>query len=329
MAGYAYADGVFTFEGAVSVETDGARCAPWRIPHETRDFYPTLKDGVARASSGVRLVFTTDSSGLSIALPESMPAMRLDLYVDGEFVETVSAGEGARSVEFQPLAAGDKDVVIWLPTGVQFAMERLVVDDGSTVSKTAAAAPRWVHYGSSISHANAAHSPSRTWPAITARRLGLHLTSLGFSGNCVLETMMARLIRDLPADYITLKLGINCHGGALSARTFGPAAAGLVQTVREKHPVTPIAVVSPIISPPREDTKGGSGLTLNEMRGILAGVVDACRSYGDSNVHYVDGRKVFGEPELEFLPDELHPSGDGQAPMAENFVREVFGIIGN
>jgi hypothetical protein len=81
------------------------------------------------------------------------------------------------------------------------------------------------------------------------RRRGLHLTSLGFGGQCHLDAMMGRVIADLPADYITLKLGINTIGGSHSARTYPAAIVGLVQIIRDKHPDTPMALVSPRASP--------------------------------------------------------------------------------
>ena len=67
--------------------------------------------------------------------------------------------------------------------------------------------------------------------------------------------MIARMIRDLPADFLSMKVGINIQGGnTLNERTFRAAIIGFVQIVREKHPDTPFAVISPIYSPPRETT---------------------------------------------------------------------------
>ena len=57
------------------------------------------------------------------------------------------------------------------------------------------------------------------------------------------------MIRDLPADAIGLKLGINMTSGSVSDRTCRALAIGLIKTIRDGHPDTPLAVVSPICHP--------------------------------------------------------------------------------
>jgi hypothetical protein len=55
---------------------------------------------------------------------------------------------------------------------------------------------------------------------------------------------VARMIRDEPADIISLKLGINLHNmTSATHRTFAPMALGFIQTIREGHPITPILII--------------------------------------------------------------------------------------
>jgi lysophospholipase L1-like esterase len=251
--------------------------------------------------------------------------LRLDLFVDGQPTDELSLEAGTTNASFKSLGGDWKRVEIFLDQGQPFNLQNVVVDDGAAIKKTLVTQKRWVTYGSSITHAGSAKRPSQIWPTLVAQKLDLHLTTFGFSGNCQSEPMIGRIIRDMPADFITLKLGINSHGGALSARTFGSNVIGLIQIIREKHQETPMALISPIYSPPRESEKGGSGLSLQDMREIHEGIAASCLKYGDRNLYYVDGLKVFGPDELKYLPDELHPDADGQFVMAENFVREVFG----
>ena len=143
-----------------------------------------------------------------------------------------------------------------------------------------------------------------------------------------MRPMTARMIRDLPADYISLKLGINVYGSAtLERRTFKPAIIGMVQIIREKHPDTPIAVISPVISPPRETTENAVGFTLQAMRAevedTVRRIVDVC---GDTNIHYFDGRDLLGEAEADekHLPGDLHPSPAGADLIAHRFIDMVF-----
>jgi hypothetical protein len=148
-----------------------------------------------------------------------------------------------------------------------------------------------------------------------------------------MDPLVARAMAALPADRLTLKLGINVHTSqTLRDRTFAPLAHGFIVTLRDKHPTTPITVISPILSPEREDSPvsnmpalyfGGDplmgDLTLNQVRGILQDVVEAHRVRGDTAIDYLDGRELFGEADVEHLPDGLHPSTEGYALMGERF----------
>ena len=157
-----------------------------------------------------------------------------------------------------------------------------------------------------------------------AREQGLNLTCLGYGGQCHLDPMVARMIRDLPADFLSMKVGINIYGsGSLNARSFGPAIIGFVHIVREKHPDTPFAVISPIFSPPRESTLNSAGFTLAAMREEVAEAVQALKASGDRNIHYIDGLDLFGSEHADMLPDDLHPDAQGYKVLAQNFSRKV------
>jgi hypothetical protein len=58
---------------------------------------------------------------------------------------------------------------------------------------------------------------------VTARLAGVDLENLAFAGQCKLDQHVARTIRDLPSDAISLKLGINVvNGDTIRERTFIP-----------------------------------------------------------------------------------------------------------
>tara|TARA_Y100000031_G_C7872520_1_gene227018 strand:- start:10 stop:438 length:429 start_codon:yes stop_codon:yes gene_type:complete len=136
--------------------------------------------------------------------------------------------------------------------------------------------------------------------------------------------MLARMIRDLSADFLSMKVGINIQGSeSLNVRTFKPAIIGFASIVREKHPNTPFAVISPIFSPPRETTRNSVGFSLSDMREEVTDAVELLKAQGDSNIHYVDGLKIFGPEYVDMLPDELHPDAKGYEVLARSFVDEV------
>ena len=121
-----------------------------------------------------------------------------------------------------------------------------------------------------------------------------------------MDPMVGRMIRDLPADYIGLKIGINMMGAAsASDRTFRALAIGLIQTIRDGHPNTPLALVSPICHPPNETTQSAAGMTLQLMRQRLAEACDVLRTHGDANLHYVDGLSVMGPDDVGLYIDGI------------------------
>lgn len=324
---YHHSDNVFFFEGCVSLETVGKLVSPWRIPYRKRDFFPFLKDGVAHDTPGVRLCFSSDTTKLQIKFIEKSAdplPIRLDVFINDTPFKEVDLTEKNMVLELEA-PEGMNDFVIYLPTDRPIWLDSISIDDEADIITTRRPShPRWLHYGSSISQASCAR-PTKSWTVQVARALKLNMRSFGFNGNCLSEPMMGRLIRDLRADVITLKLGINSHGGALSERTFASNVIGLIQIIREKHPKVPIGIISPIYSPPRESEKGGSGLSLEDMRETLEGIVETCKKYGDDNIYYTSGLDIFGKKDIEFLPDELHPDDDGgQDVMANNFIKHVF-----
>jgi len=318
-------------EGFISLQRDGDQLQPWRLPVDQLPLYPpaALAEKAA-APSGVRLRFVTDSRTVTLAVEPATDPRPFDLVVDEGEPITATAEPVDGEVRFEDLPPGTKRIELWLGHRLPVRLRALGLDEAATVEPVEDGRPRWVHYGSSISHGGSAGTPTRTWPATVARLRRLHLTNLGFGGNCHLEPMLARLIRDLPADAITLKVGINIQGAcSLSERTFVPALIGFVRTIRERHPRTPIGVISPIYSPPRETQENPVGLSLVKMREQLADAVARLRGCGDEHVHYFDGLAMFGPGDAPgHLPDDLHPNDAGYAILAGHVAERVMPRLG-
>jgi len=313
-----------TWQGAVSLQRTDDWVMPWRIPFEEAGLFPPLAlQERAAGAAGVRVAFRSDTTAVAGWVVPQMEEALIDLYYDGVMQGSVSVAATDR-FSFDGLPGGDKLMELWFPQYAEFRMRSLELDDGASVVSYDDDKPRWITYGSSITHCKAAESPSMTWPAIVAREHGLSLTCLGYGGNCHLEPMIAMMIRDLPAEFISLKAGINIYSGAsLGIRTFRAALIGFVKIVREGHPNTPLAVASPIVSPARERTENEVGLTLEVIRDEVGAAVDDLRAHGDRNVHYVSGLNLFGNELVHLLSDGVHPDAEGYKRLAQNFSREV------
>jgi hypothetical protein len=216
-------------------------------------------------------------------------------------------------IRFDGLPSGRKHVEVWLAQNASCDAARTPRRRRSHDRVAAVRRRRWVHYGSSISHCMEAEHPTGTWPAVVARSSDVDLYSLGLAGQCQLDQFAARTIRDLPADLISLKLGINVvNADSMRERAFVPAVHGLLDTIRDGHPDAPIVVISPIICPTAEDHPGptlpneegtfdvierpdelGPGaLSLSRIRELLELVVAQRTQAGDERLHYLHGHAV-------------------------------------
>ena len=252
--------------------------------------------------------------------------------------------EGEDSVaEFNlPETGSPRLVQIWLPQNCPIELISIEANDEWQSADTSHQ-PLWLHYGSSISHCEDADGPLGVWPVAAARALGLAVYNLSLGGCANLEQFAARTIRDMTAKLISLKLGINVvNNASYTARTFGPAVHGFIDTIRDAHKTTPILVISPVSCPAHEDNPGPSETSLDGMvqgqpfsrhswigeltlRGIreILGELVAVRAATDPNIHYLDGLQLFNHEEALTMPDGIHPDASGYRTIAANFVERV------
>ncbi|WP_193610369.1 SGNH/GDSL hydrolase family protein [Nocardioides lijunqiniae] len=362
--------------GAVEVERTPRGLRPHRLPAPAlaQAADPQLT-GAEEQPSGVRLAFRTAATAVEL---DVVPTKReyvgapprpdgvFDLVVDGSLVDRATAAGGdvvtidmttgavehregePVTLRFADLGSQPKDVEIWLPHDEATLLVDLRADAPLEAAATSGR-PVWVHHGSSISHGSNAAHPTGTWPAVAARLAGVELVNLGFGGSALLDQLVARTIRDLPADLVSVKIGINLvNTDVMRLRAFRTAVHGFLDTVRDGHPATPLLVVSPILCPIHEQVPGptamdASGLadgvlrftatgdpadvaagklTLEVIRAELARIV-AERSATDPHLHLLDGRELYGEQDHAELPlpDDLHPDAASHERMGERFAR--------
>ncbi len=312
-----------TWQGAVSLQKTEDWVMPWRTPHPEHVLFPEPLLERSAMPAGVRISFRSNTTQVSGNIVPQNENGILDLCCDGEQIDSIDLKQ-KENFAFTGLADGEKLIELWLPQFGRFQLRSLEIDDGATLETFTDTRPRWITYGSSITQCRAAASPTQTWPAVVAQTHGLNLTCLGYGGQCHLDAMVARMIRDLPADYISMCLGINIQGASsLGPRAFRPAIIGAVQIIREKHPDIPIALMSPICCPPREDNPNTVGFHLKRMREEVQAAAEALQAHGDTQIHYVDGLSVFGADFVHLLPDDLHPDAEGYRVMGKNFVNVV------
>ncbi|MGD9958084.1 GDSL-type esterase/lipase family protein [Nocardioides sp.] len=366
-------------QGCLETEQTEAGLLPHRLPAWARAQSSDPQLAMVEAQpSGVRLAFGTRATRIEL---DTLPTKRVyagapprpdgvyDLLVNGRLAGqgSVAGGStmtldmmtGSMTIEagppgtvcFDGLEGDLKDVEIWLPHDETTELVALRTD-----APVEPAAPNrrrtWLHHGSSISHGSNATSPTGTWPAVAARLGEAALHNLGFGGGALLDPFVARVLRDTPADLISVKLGINLvNTDLMRLRAFGPAVHGYLDTIREGHPETPLLVISPILCPIHENTPGPAApdlaafaegrlafvatgdpdevargkLTLSVIRAELARIVEQ-RAVEDKHLFYLDGRRLYGDADTEELPlpDRLHPDPATHRRIGERFAALAF-----
>ena len=364
--------------GARELEPTAHGLLPHRLPGWARAQCADAQLAMAESQpAGCRLVFRTQSTMIELDALRTRAAYRgmpmrpdgvYDLLIDGRLAAQASltggnvlmkdAASGTEellpgapgTIRFADLPDRHKTVEIWLPHNE--TTELIALRSDQQLESCPITRPIWLHHGSSISHGSNALHPTGTWPALAAAGAGVELINLGMGGSALLDPFTARTMRDIPADLISIKIGINVvNADLMRLRAFGPAVHGFLDTIRDGHPTTPIVVVSALYCPIHEDTPGplapdfSSGtmtfvatgdpaetragkLTLSVIRHELAAIVEQ-RSTVDPHLRYLDGLTLYGPDDFSELPlaDNVHPGPQVHQRVGERFVgtiREIF-----
>lgn len=313
---------------SIQYEEDGAQRFERLDP---TGYLPPFTDGLANRAAmaaGIRASWRSSGGTLTIAGAGAQDCAPYDVLVNGELSHRLPAtGAHRHEIVMENLETGSL-VELWLPHFGDFRLQEARFD-GAGVTSAVGQGPRWITYGSSITHCQQADGPTQTWPALVAVRNGWQLGNLGLAGECQLDPIVADTIAQTPVDIISLCVGINSYNAAVfSERSYGPALQGFIKNVRAAHPEVPIVVITPVLSLPREGKVNDVGWTLADYRRATAQVIAAMQEQGDSRLHVIDGAAVLtGQEALERLPDTLHPDTAGYALMADRLAPQLAAFL--
>jgi len=295
---------------------------PWRV---RRDLVATARnphfEARVAAPAGVRAEVITDAKRVELALTPTEVGTEAPLLVDvlfeGRLLERHQLNQSPTATPTTKLHVDlpgrPGHLQVWLPHVSGVVLNEIALVD-ATACDPVPSRPKWVTYGSSITHCISADGPSQTWPALVARELGLELYGLGLAAQCHLDYAIEQTIAKTDADFISLCLGINIYGrGSFDERSLPGAMHGFIARLREAHPEVPLAVISPLTSPPAEEKPNHVGLTLAKIREIVQTVAT-----GFAGVGYISGPDIIGPDEVGayLREDQLHPHARGYEFMA-------------
>lgn len=301
-----------------------------RLPVKPDWEIPTAVDQLSNHTAGGQIRFRTDSKKilLKVELREKsgmyhMPATGqsgFDLYVevDGKQKYLRTARFPIDSLVYQVELFNEEDggmhsftLNFPLYNGVNSVLIGLEYESFVEAPTPFAISGKFVIYGTSITQGGCVARPGMAYSNILSRKLDAEFVNLGFSGNGKGEPELAHLINQIEGtDFIILDYEAN------TSKTIVNSIGPFVDILRDKHPNTPILIMSKIRYS-RESVGSSSYNLLMKNRDFQQNLVEERTIAGDKNIYFLDGSKVLGDDYDECTVDGVHPTDLGSLRIAE------------
>ncbi len=323
-----------TLRGLAWPAEDGGKYA--RLPLRAKDIVRPPVWGLAQCPAGVNVAFKTDSPTLAVRVRNEGIGRMTHMAETGIRGACLLGGAPGRrkawatavppidGKEFAPtffkgLDRRMREFAIYLPLYNGLAsMEVGFCPDAALAPPSPPALPKpVVFYGTSITQGGCASAPGHDFVSALGMKLNLHTINLGFSGNGLGESEVARLVAEIDAAMFVLDYAANASVDSLT-RTL-PEFYGIL---RAAHPTTPILLVSRVCywrmgwNPEQ--------LTFHEdLRDAAIHFYSCARQRGDRNLHFVDGQSLITPGDHGAQVDGVHPTDHGFALMAERLAPAI------
>lgn len=311
----------FSLHGLI-VQEDGAfRRMPWEIAEKVSPKVYALSSH----TSGGRVRFVTNSDRLALrvgferfdarSIMSLQASLGFDVYVeqDGKevfFRSVLPPFDAKNGYENSiPLPEGEKQITLYFPLYNDVKSLSVGLSRGSSLKKAAPyeRTTPILFYGSSITQGACASRPGISYVARIARNLKSDFINLGFAGGCKGERVMSEYLATIPSSVFVLDYDHNSPNPAFLNETH----YGVYKTYREKHPDTPIVLVTRPASNPTNPAVIG-------RRNVVMETYLRAVSEGDQKIFFVDGFELLDDEErMDCTVDGTHPNDYGFYRMAK------------
>ena len=323
----------FDLNGFEWIEKDSVyRRLPVHPDWEIRD----AVDQLANHTAGGQIRFSTNSRRLLIKVKlrersgmYHMPATGqsgFDLYIhNGEtkrYIRTTRFPHDTIQYQVELFNADDQEMrsfILNFPlyNGVNSVLIGIEKDTHIKEPPSLSYPGKFVIYGTSITQGGCVARPGMAYSNILSRRLDAHFVNLGFSGNGRGEPALAHLINQI-SGLTFIILDYEANASKTIVNTINP----FVDILREKHPDTPILIMSKIryasaaVGSPADKS-------LMHNRDFQRNLVEKRNKAGDKNIFFLDGSTVLGEDYDECTVDGVHPTDLGSIRIADALTEAI------
>ena len=156
-----------------------------------------------------------------------------------------------------------------------------------------------IFYGTSITQGATASRPGMAHTNIISRKLDRDVINFGFSGNGRMEQPISKLISESNPIFYVIECMPNMSPDMITSNTIP-----LVDTIRNKHPNTPIILVD-LFNSPLTALNNNIDKSRNEMNNALKTEYEKMIDNGYDNIIYLESRNSLGD-DFEGTVDAVH-----------------------
>ncbi len=281
----------------------------------------------AETSSGVSILFTSDSSKITLnfVVPKQAENRGSDfaLYTGRKLIQEFSFKKTQPIViSFDNPSPGNETTYeLVLPSFSNPILQNFIIDDKSSLkADKSKQKKKYLAIGDSISHGVGQDSKSyKTYPFLLSKRLDLQIYNLAVGGGKISPALSKRLKDFNNVKLMTILIGYNdLKFQSKTVNQYIEAYDQFLNEARSAHPHTKIVCISLLYTKTKESPK--TKITPDEYRVALEQLVAQKRQEGDKNLHFVAGDSITSVKNLRpDSPDPVHLGIYG----ASNFAREL------
>ena len=177
-----------------------------------------------------------------------------------------------------------------------------------------------VFYGTSIVQGASAMRSGMAYPAIIERKLQTETINLGFSGNGLLDSMLAVVMSHVDASCYVIDCGPNLSMQQAAQRTLP-----FLRQLRKLSPNTPILLVEQIEYPTARFVASVDE-KINAINQSFLIAFDTLKNEGDNNIFYLPSKGIIGD-DGEATVDGVHLTDLGFYRIAEALTKKLQTIL--
>lgn len=271
----------------------------------------------AKASTGVRLDFYTDSSyfGFRVA-PES--GTKFELYINGVYVKTITASDKTTVMESLDNSKGQNRVTLLFPSHSTGIISSVQLEQSATLIPYEYST-KILFTGDSITQGHGTSNDSHSYAHITTRYFNADSIIQGVGGG-VFDAKTIDPALNYDPDYIIVAFGCNDWSRNRNDESgFRKKLTDFMDKLKQTYPDATVIFITPI--PRLDNTSGNYDLTIEETRAIIASEA-AARGFNS-----VSGTDLL-PADRQYYNDDLHPNTKGYELYGENLCKWLSANIG-